>query len=384
MKPYPTDVLAITAATFVAFMGIGVVDPLLPLIGERLGATPPQIELLFTGYIGVMAFAMLLSGAAGTRFGAKKTLMLGLGLVVIFSTLSGLSPTISALALFRSGWGLGNAFFVSMALSILVGASVADTASTIVLYEAALGLGIASGPLLGGLLGSYSWRYPFFGTASLMAVGLLATAVFVRDPKKEEARTVRDVVGALGDRAVLTNALIGLAYSYAFFTILAYSPLTLAGLSTMTLGVTYFFWGVLVAFASVYAVRKLERLVPPIRLLQASLLSLAAIMAAAGMEGGSALLYLIVASGFFCGMSNAIFTTFAMTASPFSRSVSSAAYNFLRWGGAAIAPVASGIIGQADGVRAPFYLAGLMLVAGCAALALRGRLITDAERLSPR
>ena len=41
------------------------------------------------------------------------------------------------------------------------------------LFEAALGLGIASGPLLGGLLGGISWRGPFFGTATLMAIGFI-------------------------------------------------------------------------------------------------------------------------------------------------------------------------------------------------------------------
>ena len=40
------------------------------------------------------------------------------------------------------------------------------------LYEAALGLGIAAGPLVGGLLGNISWRGPFFGVAVLMAIAL--------------------------------------------------------------------------------------------------------------------------------------------------------------------------------------------------------------------
>lgn len=54
----------------------------------------------------------------------------------------------------RAGWGLGNALFTSTALSIIVGVSTGSLASSITLYEAALGLGIASGPLLGGFLGS--------------------------------------------------------------------------------------------------------------------------------------------------------------------------------------------------------------------------------------
>ena len=43
----------------IAFMGIGVVDPLLPLIGREMGATPFQVEWLFTSYIAVMSFSSL-------------------------------------------------------------------------------------------------------------------------------------------------------------------------------------------------------------------------------------------------------------------------------------------------------------------------------------
>src|SRR3712207_9006137 len=44
-----------------------------------------------------------------------------------------------------------------------------------VLYETALGIGIALGPLLGGELGSISWRGPFYGVSALMAIALVAT-----------------------------------------------------------------------------------------------------------------------------------------------------------------------------------------------------------------
>lgn len=152
-KHFPPAVWATAFATFVAFMGIGVVDPILPLIGRSMGATPSQVEWLFTSCIAIMSLAMLVSGVLGTRLGGKRTMLLGLGLVVVFATSSGLSPSIGALAGFRAGWGLGNAFFTSTALSIIVGLSTGGMGPAITLYEAALGLGIASGPLIGGSLG---------------------------------------------------------------------------------------------------------------------------------------------------------------------------------------------------------------------------------------
>ncbi|MCI0181840.1 MFS transporter [Sulfoacidibacillus ferrooxidans] len=367
-KRLPAAVLATAFATLIAFMGIGVVDPLLPLIGRAMGATPFQVEWLFTSYIAVMALTMLISGVLATRLGGRKVMLLGLSLVVFFSTLSGLSPSIEFLAFVRAGWGLGNAFFTSTALSIIVGASTGGIASAITLYEAALGLGIASGPLIGGFLGNITWRLPFFGTATLMLIAVIFSYFLVREPKREAPRSAKDLFRAMRYPAILINALIGLAYSYAFFTILAYSPLTLQGLSSIDLGITYFIWGILVGISSVFVVNWLRPKLGPVRLLQYNLFGLIAIFIAAGLVRGSSLLVVIVLSGFFCGISNALFTTLAMEVSPYSRSISSGTYNFLRWSGAALAPIMSGLIGQQLGMQIPFFIAALLLVVGVIAL----------------
>lgn len=368
-KRFPLAVWATAFAALIAFMGIGIVDPLLPLIGKAMGASPVQVEWLFTSYIAVMAIAMLLSGVLSTRFGGRRVMLIGLSLVVVFASLSGLAPSIGFLATVRAGWGLGNAFFTSTALSIIVGASTGGMGAAITLYEAALGLGIASGPLIGGALGSITWRLPFFGTAVLMAIAVIFTFALVKEPKtKEPPRRARDVFVAMKHPAVLSNALIGLVYSFSFFTILAYSPLTLKGLSSMSLGWTYFAWGILVGISSVFVVNWLRPLFGPIRLLEFNMVGLIAIFVAAGLVHGSGLLLVIVLSGFFCGIANALFTTLAMEVSPFSRSISSGTYNFVRWSGAALAPVLSGWIGSSFGMSAPFWIAAVLLFMGLNAL----------------
>lgn len=378
-------VIATAFATFIAFMGIGVVDPLLPLIGSDMGATPYQVEWLFTSYIAVMSVAMLVTAWFANYLGSKRTLMLGLGIVVTFSTLSGLSPDITVFAIFRGGWGLGNALFTSTALSIIVGMSARGINRSITLYEAALGLGIASGPLLGGFLGTFGWRYPFFGTASLMAAGLIFTAVTIRMPHaKPEKRSGREIFRALRNRVVHTNALIGLGYSYGFFTILAYTPLTLVGLTTIQLGFTYFLWGILVAVSSVIVVNKLRNHIDTLHLLIINLSFMILIFFALAYLGNGYRLMLIVISGFFCGIANALFTTLAMEVSPFVRPVSSAAYNFLRWSGAAIAPILSGLIGEKYGLTTPFYISGAILIIATVFLVMKsGMLRTALEQNMP-
>src|SRR6185295_3944970 len=124
---------------------------------------------------------MFFTSYVSSRIGAKRTLVAGLVLIVIFAALAGASDSVNMIIGFRAGWGLGNALFISTALATIVGAAAGGADSAIILYEAALGLGIAIGPLLGGALGNLSWRGPFFGTAALMAIGFIAIVVFLKE-----------------------------------------------------------------------------------------------------------------------------------------------------------------------------------------------------------
>ena len=135
--------------------------------------------LLFTSYLLVTGLAMFFTSFVSSRIGAKRTLLVGLALIVVFAALAGASDSVGMIIGFRAGWGLGNALFISTALATIVGAASGGADSAVILYEAALGLGIAIGPLLGGALGSISWRGPFFGTAVLMAIGLIASTILL-------------------------------------------------------------------------------------------------------------------------------------------------------------------------------------------------------------
>ena len=101
----PKAVFAVALACVVSFMGIGLVDPILPALATELDATPSQVELLFTSYLVITAIAMLVTGWTSSRIGAKRTLIAGLALIVIFSAFAGASGSIGAIVAFRAGWG---------------------------------------------------------------------------------------------------------------------------------------------------------------------------------------------------------------------------------------------------------------------------------------
>ncbi|MGN6795725.1 MAG: MFS transporter [Streptosporangiaceae bacterium] len=209
----PRAVWAVAFACVVSFMGIGLVDPILPSLAGKLHATPAQVELLFTSYLVVTAVAMLVTGWVSSRIGQKRTLLVGLVLIVVFSALAGSSASIAQIVGFRSGWGLGNALFIATSLAVIVGSASGGFAGAIVLYETALGIGIASGPLVGSLLGGVSWRGPFFGVTTLMAI---ATLVLVKKtPAPARKLSVTAPIRALKHRGLLTMGLTALLYNWA-------------------------------------------------------------------------------------------------------------------------------------------------------------------------
>src|ERR1700683_4596719 len=105
----PKAVFACAFACFVSFMGIGLVDPILPAISNQLHASPSETTLLFTSYLVVTAVAMLITNWVSSRIGAKRTLICGLILIVVFAGLAGSSGSIREIIEFRAGWGIGNA-----------------------------------------------------------------------------------------------------------------------------------------------------------------------------------------------------------------------------------------------------------------------------------
>ncbi|CAM5722849.1 MFS transporter OS=Streptomyces tendae OX=1932 GN=GUR47_22730 PE=4 SV=1 [Streptomyces tendae] len=158
----PKAVWAVAFACVISFMGIGLVDPILPALAESLDATPSQVSLLFSSYLIVTAVAMLFVGWVSSRIGAKRTLVTGLAVIVVFAALAGATGSINGIVGFRAA-GLGNALFIATSLAVIVASASGGFSGAIILYETALGLGIAVGPLLGGELGGISWRGPFFG-----------------------------------------------------------------------------------------------------------------------------------------------------------------------------------------------------------------------------
>jgi MFS family permease len=378
----PRAVWAVAFACVVSFMGIGLVDPILPSLTGKLHATPAQVELLFTSYLIVTAVAMLVAGWVSSRIGAKRTLVAGLVLIVIFSALAGASGSIGQIVGFRAGWGLGNALFIATSLAVIVGSASGGFAGAIVLYETALGIGIATGPLVGSVLGGISWRGPFFGVTALMAIALVATLVLVKKTPAPGTRlSLTAPIRALRHRGLLTMGLTALLYNWSFFTVLGFAPFPMH-LDTHQLGIAFTGWGVLVAICAVFVAPRLQARFGIAPTLYVNLTLFAADIAVIAMfaNNQAVLIGAVVGTGIFIGINNTITTQAVMTVSPVERSVASSAYGFVRFIGGGLAPYVAGRIAERWGVHVPFYVGAATVLVAIAVLSTGHSLLRAAEQ----
>ncbi|GAA4174108.1 MFS transporter [Gryllotalpicola koreensis] len=365
----PIAVWAIAFACVVSFMGIGLVDPILPAIAEATHATATQTEMLFTTYLLITGVMMFFTSWLSSRIGAKKTLLIGLALIIVFAALAGASGTVGQIIGLRAGWGLGNALFISTALASIVGAAAGGAANAIILYEAALGLGLAVGPLVGGLLGEISWRGPFFGTAALMAIGFIAIITMLRGPQVKPTPTPLSApFKGLGRPGLAIMAATALFYNMGFFVLLAWTPFALQAIgvaSAMQLGYIFFGWGVAVAVTSVFVAPMLTARMrrTTVLIVIIPLLAVVLLLAALFHTSVVALVVLVIIGGLFLGILNTVLTECSMEATDLPRPVASSAYSGVRFVGGAIAPpLASTLAGHFGTTAAPFWYGVIVLV----------------------
>jgi predicted MFS family arabinose efflux permease len=363
----PKAVWAVFFASIIAFMGLGLVDPILPAIKNQLGASESEVALLFTSYNAVMAVAMLITGTITSRLGIKWTLLAGIVIIAVFSALGGLSNGIWTLVGLRGGWGLGNSLFVATALTAIVTLSKSGNAKAVILYEAAIGLGISVGPLLGGWLGSISWRGPFLGVATLMMIAFISLITLMpkSDPQNaaKSKTSLLDPFRAMKHRSLLVFGIGAALYNFGFFTLLAYAPFVM-DLDEHGLGYVFLGWGILLAITSVFMAPKLQQRFGTVKSMCLMLLLFALLLLAMGIWTSTqwVVIVAVILAGALLGNNNTLITTAVMNATSVERSTASAAYSFLRFIGGAIAPFFAGKLAEVFNPHVPFITGAVFVL----------------------
>src|SRR6202008_1116538 len=176
-----------------------------------LGASQSQLEWAINSYTLVFAGLLFTFGVIGDKVGRKRMLIIGLALFGIASLLSAYSRTPEQLIFARAAMGLGGAAVMPQTLSIISNVfEPAERPRALGLCAMAVGLGFATGPVLGGLLlDHFWWGSVFLINVPVTAVGAVLAAILVPESRNREAGGI-DFVGVLLSIAGLVLLVYGI------------------------------------------------------------------------------------------------------------------------------------------------------------------------------
>ncbi len=163
-----------------------------------LGASQSQLEWAINSYTLVFAGLLFTFGVIGDRIGRKRMLMIGLALFGIGSLLSAYSHTPDQLIFARAAMGLGGAAVMPQTLSIISNVfEPAERPKAIGIWATAVGIGVAIGPVLGGLLlAHFWWGSVFLINVPVTVAGAIAVAFLVPESKNPDPGKI-DYLGVL-------------------------------------------------------------------------------------------------------------------------------------------------------------------------------------------
>jgi EmrB/QacA subfamily drug resistance transporter len=176
-----------------------------------LGASQSDLEWAVNSYTLVFAGLLFTAGVLGDRLGRKKVLFLGLALFGLASAASAYAQTPGQLIAARAVMGIGGAAVMPATLAIISNVfDPRERARAIGAWAGAVGLGVAIGPVVGGLLlEHFWWGSVFLLNVPIVALGLVAVGAVV--PESRDPRPGRlDVPGVLLSIAGLVLLVYGI------------------------------------------------------------------------------------------------------------------------------------------------------------------------------
>ena len=188
------------------------VNVALPAIGHDLRAPVSGLQWTVDGYTLAVAAFMLLAGSTADRIGRRRVFQAGLTLFTAGSLACSLAPSLGWLIAFRVAQGLGASMLNPVALSIITHAfpDPRERARAIGLWGTTVGLSLAAGPLVGGLLvASAGWRSIFWINIPVGLAALVLAAVFVPESRAAAPRRP-DPVGQVLVVTILTSLIFAI------------------------------------------------------------------------------------------------------------------------------------------------------------------------------
>jgi EmrB/QacA subfamily drug resistance transporter len=171
----------------------------LPTLVRKLHATSSDLQWIVDAYAMVFAGLLLVCGSVADRIGRKRLFIAGFLFFACASLGAAFSSSVASLIAWRAAMGAGAALTIPAGLAILdnVFTDPADRARAVGLWGGGMGVGLAIGPLAGGLLLSHFWwGSVFFVNVPIALIGAFAAWLTIPESRNEDAAAT-DPAGAI-------------------------------------------------------------------------------------------------------------------------------------------------------------------------------------------
>ena len=172
---------------FIAFLGIGLVIPVLPTLMNELGINGKTVGFLTAAFALTQLIVSPFAGKAVDKFGRKIMIVLGLFVFGFSEFLFGMGKTIEVLFVSRILGGVSAAFIMPAVTAFIADITSVDTRpKALGFMSAAISTGFIIGPGIGGFLADFGTRVPFYTAGVLGVVAAILSIILLSEPERQE------------------------------------------------------------------------------------------------------------------------------------------------------------------------------------------------------
>lgn len=374
-------------------LGIGMIIPIIPVLFTDpsspafiLHGYSSQAQYIIAGLItasyGLMTFISApILGELSDLYGRKKLLSLGIAILAISQFCFGLGITVLSLPIIfisRIMAGMAGGNFSIAQASIADISEPKDRAKNFGLIGAAFGLGFILGPMMGGLIASYTHNAsaPFFLAGVLGIINLISVTIFLPETRKISEvkkhnitifKAVHNIRQALTDKEASTVYVSNFLYMVGFASFTSFTGIFLVhkfGIGEAGLGTFFAINGIWIVITQGFILRIITKSYNEKQILRFSLIAVA--FAISIMPLMPSILFIYVLIPFIAipqGLSNAnINSLVSKSVSADKQGAALGINSSLSALAQGLIPIFAGGITAFVGVSAPYVIAGVAIL----------------------